>query len=38
VNSVKKFDFLNFFVKMYLTVSFVGEKKFVFFKPTDQKL
>jgi hypothetical protein len=30
-------DFLNFFVKMRLVVSFV-EKKIVFFGPMDQKL
>jgi hypothetical protein len=30
-------DFLNFFVKMHLAVSFVGKKN-VFFGPTDQKL
>jgi hypothetical protein len=30
-------DFLKLFVKMHLTVSFVG-KKIVFFGPTDQKL
>jgi hypothetical protein len=30
-------DFLNIFLKMHLTVSFVG-KKIVFFGPMDQKL